>query len=198
MNPLNPTERRALRAAAHALHPVVMIGHAGLTPAVMHEIDVNLLAHELIKVRVLNDQREEREAWLQSICGELDAAAVQHIGKLLVIYRPRPPEKEPAAPKKIPAAKPKTPREAPGPKSAKQKPLARKPGGRAPLAKRPTTRRTGLKGVFAADGASAAGKTTRQSAKPQPATGDSRRAPAENSRRRAPADTSRRRPRSRG
>lgn len=161
MNPLNPTERRALRAAAHALHPVVMIGHAGLTPAVMHEIDVNLLAHELIKVRVLNDDREEREAWLESICTELGAAAVQHIGKLLVLYRPRPQEQEPAAPKRRSAAKPEAPREPARPKSAKQQALAKKTGGRAPLAKRPTTRRIGLKGVFAAERAPA---TSRRSA----------------------------------
>jgi len=54
MNPLTPSQRRALRAKAHHLDPVVTIGHHGLTPAVLHEIDVALLAHELVKIRVFS------------------------------------------------------------------------------------------------------------------------------------------------
>jgi putative YhbY family RNA-binding protein len=96
MKSLTPTERRALRAKAHHLEPVVIIGNAGLTPAVMHEIDVNLLAHELIKIRVFNDERAARDALLERICSELDAAAVQHIGKLLVVFRQRPTPAPPA------------------------------------------------------------------------------------------------------
>src|SRR6266404_9125935 len=88
---LTPTERRDLRAKAHRLHPVVSVGHHGLTPAVLHEIDVNLLAHELIKVRVFADDRSARETLLARICAELDAAPVQHIGKLFVVWRPAPP-----------------------------------------------------------------------------------------------------------
>lgn len=99
MRTLTPAERRALRAQAHDLHPVVIVGNAGLTAAVLHEIDVNLLAHELIKVRIVNDERDEREAWLARICEELDAASVQHIGKLLVLYRQRPAEEEAKEPR---------------------------------------------------------------------------------------------------
>ena len=95
METLAPAQRRALRAKAHHLHPVVSIGQHGLTPAVLHELDVNLLAHELIKVRVFSDQRDEREAMLQRICAALDATPVQHIGKLLVLWR-EGPEKPPA------------------------------------------------------------------------------------------------------
>jgi putative YhbY family RNA-binding protein len=95
MRTLTPAERRALRAKAHPLHPFVNIGHHGLTPAVLHEIDVNLLAHELIKIRVFNDDRAERDTLLAQICGELDAAPVQHLGKILTIWRPAPPP-EPA------------------------------------------------------------------------------------------------------
>ena len=58
MTPLTPTQRRELRAKAHHLHPVVIVGQHGLTAAVLHEIDVNLLAHELIKVRVFSEERE--------------------------------------------------------------------------------------------------------------------------------------------
>ena len=86
---LTPAERSALRAEAHGLNPVVMIGEAGLTPAVMKEISSSLDAHGLIKVRVFGDDREARVAIYEQICDELDAAPVQHIGKLLVLYRPK-------------------------------------------------------------------------------------------------------------
>jgi RNA-binding protein len=86
---LTPAERSALRAEAHALSPVVIIGEAGLTPSVIKEIDASLNAHGLIKVRVFGDDRDARIAMYESICQELDAAPIQHIGKLLVLYRPK-------------------------------------------------------------------------------------------------------------
>jgi RNA-binding protein len=86
---LTPAERSALRAEAHALNPVVIIGEAGLTPSVIKEIDASLNAHGLIKVRVFGDDREARIGMYESICQELDAAPIQHIGKLLVLYRPK-------------------------------------------------------------------------------------------------------------
>lgn len=87
---LSPIERRALKALAHALDPVVMIGDHGLTPAVILEIERNLKAHELIKVRASTGDREARESWLHEICQALHAAPVQHIGKMLVIWRKQP------------------------------------------------------------------------------------------------------------
>jgi len=89
MQNLTPVERSALRAEAHGLKPIVMIGEAGLTPSVMKEIELGLDSHGLIKVRVFGDDREARIAMYESICAELDAAPVQHIGKLLVLYRPK-------------------------------------------------------------------------------------------------------------
>jgi len=89
---LTPIERRALRARAHHLHPVIMIGNAGLTPKVLHEIDIALKSHELIKIRVLGEDQAQREKLIGEICPALDASPVQHIGKMLVIYRPRPEE----------------------------------------------------------------------------------------------------------
>jgi RNA-binding protein len=86
---LTPAERSALRAEAHGLSPVVMIGEAGLTDAVMKEIDASLDAHGLLKVRVFGDDREARVAMYETICEKLDAAPVQHIGKLLVVFRPK-------------------------------------------------------------------------------------------------------------
>jgi putative YhbY family RNA-binding protein len=89
MQKLTPVERSALRAEAHALKPVVIIGEAGLTPSVMKEISGSLDSHGLIKVRVAGDDREARVAMYEQICEELKAQPVQHIGKLLVIYRPK-------------------------------------------------------------------------------------------------------------
>lgn len=86
---LSPAERSELRAEAHALSPVVMIGEAGLKPTVLKEIDASLDAHGLIKIRVFGDDREARVAMYETICAKLDAAPIQHIGKLLVIYRPK-------------------------------------------------------------------------------------------------------------
>ena len=94
---LTVLQRQNLKARAHALNPVVMIGNAGLTPAVLAEITRNLKSHELIKIKVAGE-REEREALMQQICESLDAAPVQHIGKILVIYQPQEEsvEKKPA------------------------------------------------------------------------------------------------------
>lgn len=86
---LTPAERSALRSDAHALNPVVLIGEAGLSPAVLKEIDAGLNSHGLIKIRVFGDDREARIAMYDTICENLKAAPVQHIGKLLVIYRPQ-------------------------------------------------------------------------------------------------------------
>lgn len=86
---LTSAERAALRSEAHGLDPVVLIGEAGLTPSVMKEIERSLDAHGLIKVRVFGDDREARLQIYQSICTQLGAAPVQHIGKLLVMYRPK-------------------------------------------------------------------------------------------------------------
>ena len=86
---LTPAQRSELRAEAHGLSPIVLIGEAGLTPAVMKEIDAGLNSHGLIKVRVFGDDREVRIQFYEQICAELRAAPVQHIGKLLVLYRPQ-------------------------------------------------------------------------------------------------------------
>lgn len=87
---ITAAQRRALRARAHNLNPVVIVSQNGLSDAVMKEIERSLEHHELIKIRVFGDQREEREAYLATICETLGAAPVQHIGKLLVIWRPSP------------------------------------------------------------------------------------------------------------
>ncbi len=124
MEPLTATQRRALRAKAHHLDPVVIIGQHGLTPAVAAEIDLALAKHELIKVRVFSDAREEREAMLATICTDMDCAAVQHLGKVLVIWRPNPEVKRVAPIKREPKA---------ATKSGAKRPKAPKTGPRAPV-----------------------------------------------------------------
>ena len=96
MKKLTPTERRGLRAQAHHLNPVIMIGEAGLTPPVLKEIDLALKSHELIKIRVLGDDRARRGEISGEICAALDASPVQQIGKMLVIFRPKPEDTKPA------------------------------------------------------------------------------------------------------
>ena len=71
-----------------------MIGEAGLSSEVMREIEANLRSHELIKIRVLGAERGTRTSLVSAICGETGAQPVQQIGKILVIYRPRPPEEQ--------------------------------------------------------------------------------------------------------
>ena len=87
---LTPAQRKVHRADAHHLQPVVMIGSDGLTAAVKKEADAALNAHGLIKIRVLSDDRSAREAMLLTLADELNAAPIQHIGKLLVLWRPQP------------------------------------------------------------------------------------------------------------
>ncbi len=156
MSELLPSARRALRARAHHLHPVVAIGQQGLTPAVLHEIDVALLKHELIKVRVAGEQRATRDALLSLICKEIECAAVQHLGSILILYRENPAAAKKAAPK-------------PDTRSGKQpraaKPVKLKTGARAPLDPVRERRRASQAGL------PASGKGRRGAARHQPSDG---------------------------
>lgn len=87
---LTPAQRKVHRADAHHLDPVVLVGGDGLSPSVKKEIDAALKAHGLIKIRVFSDDRTARDAMLQELTEEFDAAPIQHIGKLLVLWRPTP------------------------------------------------------------------------------------------------------------
>jgi RNA-binding protein len=89
---LTAAQRREHRAASHHLDPVVAIGGDGLTDAVRKEADAALKAHGLIKIRVFSDDRAARDAMLAELADRLDAAPVQHIGKLLVVWRPMAPK----------------------------------------------------------------------------------------------------------
>ena len=92
---LTPAQRKEHRSEAHHLDPVVMVGGDGLTANVKNEVDAALNAHGLIKVRVFSDDRTARELMFQTLAADLNAAPIQHIGKLLVLWRPKA-EKEKA------------------------------------------------------------------------------------------------------
>ncbi|NWG30774.1 MAG: YhbY family RNA-binding protein [Rhodocyclaceae bacterium] len=109
---LSPTERRALRAAAHHLQPTVAIAGNGLTPNVLKEIDVSLKAHALIKVKLHGIERDDRAALLSEICAELDCAPVQSIGNILILWRPKPEGEEAPKPRRRRVAAPKTKKQA--------------------------------------------------------------------------------------
>src|SRR5258706_16162457 len=91
--PVKSSRRSELRAEAHKLSPVVIIGDKGLTDAVIAEVDRSLKTHELIKVRAGTEDREARRTWMATICEKVGAEAIQQIGKVLVLYRENPKEK---------------------------------------------------------------------------------------------------------
>jgi putative YhbY family RNA-binding protein len=91
---LSPRERSALKGRAHALEPVVHVGQAGLTDAVIAEADRSLTAHELIKVKIGVIDRDERTRLVEELCARTDAAVVQTVGKVAVLWRPRDDEAE--------------------------------------------------------------------------------------------------------
>ena len=99
---LTPAQRKEYRAQAHHLDPVVMVGADGLSAAVKKEADAALNAHGLIKVRIFADDRAAREIMFQSLADELSAAPIQHIGKLLVLWRPMPDSEKSVDPDRMP------------------------------------------------------------------------------------------------
>jgi putative YhbY family RNA-binding protein len=116
---LTPAQRKEHRSAAHHLDPVVMVGGDGLTAAVKREADAALGSHGLIKVRVFSDDRAAREVMFQTLADELGAAPIQHIGKLLVLWRPKA-EKERAVDED----------RKPGPRDVKVLKFSKRPGQR--------------------------------------------------------------------
>jgi putative YhbY family RNA-binding protein len=87
MKSLSPAERKLLKARAHALKPVVTVAGEPLSAPVLREIENSLRAHDLIKIRVAGDDRDARAAMLGEICKRTGASPVQHIGKILIVYR---------------------------------------------------------------------------------------------------------------
>jgi len=84
---LTETQRRHLRRLGHALDPVVLVGNAGVSPAVLAEIDHALGHHELIKVRVRVEDRKDRDTMLTKLVADSGATLVQRIGHVAGLYR---------------------------------------------------------------------------------------------------------------
>ncbi|MGY6278033.1 ribosome assembly RNA-binding protein YhbY [Methylomonas sp. MgM2] len=89
---MNPIEKKKLKAQAHPLKPVVIVGQAGLTPAVIKEINIALDAHELIKIKI-RAERDERSIISDQICTETHAELIQTIGQIIALYRKNPKKK---------------------------------------------------------------------------------------------------------
>lgn len=125
MDEITIRQRKELRARAHNLNPILQLGEKGLTDAVIAEIDRALAAHELIKVRAAPLNRDEREVALASICERTNAHAIQHIGKMLIVYRKKP--EEPKKPTR--SARPKS--RTASPRQAYSRPPRRRPPSRS-------------------------------------------------------------------
>jgi RNA-binding protein len=88
--PLTPAQKRYLRGFAHALKPVVLVGQKGVTPALLGELDGALSHHELVKVKLADDDRESRRASIEAIRAASGAELVQSIGRTASFYRHNP------------------------------------------------------------------------------------------------------------
>ena len=85
---LSKKQKLAFKSQGHHLKVVVTVGAAGLTDGVMAELELSLNHHELMKIKVAADDRDERRSLIQEICSRLDAELIQSIGHTAVIYRP--------------------------------------------------------------------------------------------------------------
>lgn len=84
---LKPTQIQYLKGLAHHRKPVILVGAAGLSAAVLREIRSALKTHELLKIRLPAVERADRQALFEQICRDTEAEPVQHIGRMAVIYR---------------------------------------------------------------------------------------------------------------
>jgi RNA-binding protein len=142
--------RKTLRAAGHHLDPVVQIGKEGMTEAVLRELDAQLLAHELVKVKVGTESPEDRFEVADRLAADSGAQVAQVLGRTVLVYR-RHPEKPRFEPNPVPAAPAREPQPARKPaarkpsawKPAARQPAARKPGAWKPAASKPGARKPG-------------------------------------------------------
>lgn len=84
---ITPKLRQQLKAKAHKLKPIVFIGINGITENVTKELDRALNDHELIKIRIQENDREVRKAIFEELCGAVNATGLQLIGSVGIIYR---------------------------------------------------------------------------------------------------------------
>jgi RNA-binding protein len=93
--PITEMQLRHLRGLAHHLKPVVLVGHAGVSQAVLQEIDARLDNHELIKVKINAADRQERQRMIRRIADHTQARLIHTIGHVAVLFRPNPKKKQP-------------------------------------------------------------------------------------------------------
>ncbi len=89
---MNSVRKKQLKAQAHLLKPVIIIGQAGLTESVLKEIEITLDTHELIKIKI-RAERDDRKTIREQIIIETKAELIQSIGQIVVIYRKKPEPK---------------------------------------------------------------------------------------------------------
>lgn len=92
---LTPRQRAELKARAHALEPAVYVGKAGVQDSIVREIDRALTAHELIKMKITDADRDARASIADMLSDRTGATVVQRVGKVVVLWRPRPQEPAP-------------------------------------------------------------------------------------------------------
>lgn len=87
---MDTSTKQNLKAQAHHLKPVVILGAQGLSDAVINETDVALTAHELIKIKMKGLDKKDRKENAEMICQRLNAEIIQMIGNIVVLYRENP------------------------------------------------------------------------------------------------------------
>lgn len=86
--PINPRQRQYLKALAHKRKPVIIVGAAGLSEAVLKEAELALAHHELLKIRLPASSPDDRKVLMENICASTGAEPVQLVGRVATIYRP--------------------------------------------------------------------------------------------------------------
>ena len=86
---LSNPQKRYLRGLAHALKPVLLVGAKGVTPSLLAELGEVLEQHELVKIKIAAEDREARDATIESLVAESDASLVGRIGHVAILYRRR-------------------------------------------------------------------------------------------------------------
>lgn len=90
---LTEQQKHHLRRLGHALKPIVRTGNAGLSEAVLNELDIALRDHELVKVKLIADDREQRRDFIDTIQRRLETEVVQAVGHTALFYRANPEKK---------------------------------------------------------------------------------------------------------
>ena len=89
---LTSKQRAHLKAIAHDKKPVILLGHKGITDAVIKETHAALLAHELVKVRLTGEEKEALDAEAAQLQARTGAELSSRLGKVATLYKRHPDE----------------------------------------------------------------------------------------------------------